>query len=185
MVGSVKVHMNVIIDWINTVLSPSEPTESTLKMNSLYRCVSLKSFEEIYQPYNSNCKLSITGCEESLIYVDANVDTLLIASCINCTIYVAAVSKICTVEKCEKVTVCVATNQLRIGSSVDSTIHSYTPSFPPVVYGDTRNLRFGPHNASYPLLSDHLKRAAIRFEKLVGEKEVPQDWFAEALNNFK
>ena len=43
----------------------------------------------------------------------------------NCTIFVAAVSKVCTIEKCENVTVSVAANQLRIGNCVDSLVHSY------------------------------------------------------------
>ena len=54
--------------------------------------------------------MSIVNCEESNVYIDANVDTLLISSCINCTIFVAAVNKVCTLEKCEKVTLCVAAN---------------------------------------------------------------------------
>ena len=89
------------------------------------------------------------GCEESNIYIDSYVETILISSCINCTIFVAAVSKVCTIEKCENLTLCVASNQLRIGNCVDSCIYSYTSNFPPIVYGDTRNLKMAPHNASY------------------------------------
>ena len=33
--------------------------------------------------------MSITGCEESNIYIDSCVETLLVSSCINCTIFVA------------------------------------------------------------------------------------------------
>ena len=54
--------------------------------------------------------MSVIGCEESNIYIDSNVETLLISSCINCTVFVAAVNKICTLEKCEKVTLIVAAN---------------------------------------------------------------------------
>ena len=84
------------------------------------------------------------------------MQTLLISSCVNCTIFVAAVSKVCTIEKCENVTVSVVANQLRIGNCVDSLIHSYNPNNPPIIYGDTRNLRLGPHNASYGHFHDHL-----------------------------
>ena len=118
-------------------------------MNNLNKCVTVKKHEDIYHHYGLNCKMSIIGCDESNIYVDSIVETLLVSSCINCTIFVAAVSKICTIEKCENVTLCVATNQLRIGNCVDSLVHSYTPQYPPIVYGDTRNLRMAPHNASY------------------------------------
>jgi len=72
--------------------------------------MSIKTLEELTPQYGSNIKMSIIGCEESNIYIDSNVDTLLISSCINCTIFVAAVNKVCTLEKCESVTICVAAN---------------------------------------------------------------------------
>lgn len=40
--------MNVIIEWINQVLTPIEPTDGVVKMNSLYKCVTLKTFEEVF-----------------------------------------------------------------------------------------------------------------------------------------
>ena len=79
-------------------------------MNNLNKCVSVKTQPEIYQHFGNNCKMSIIGCEESNIYIDSNVETLLVSGCINCNIFIAAVSKICTIEKCEKVTLCVAAN---------------------------------------------------------------------------
>mmetsp|Transcript_39681 Transcript_39681/g.60794 ORF Transcript_39681/g.60794 Transcript_39681/m.60794 type:complete len:122 (+) Transcript_39681:1134-1499(+) len=79
-------------------------------------------------------------------------------------------------------TVCVAANQLRIGSCVDSLVHSYTPGFPPIVYGDTRSLRLAPHNATYNMMSHHLKRAGIRFDASEGKQP---DWFMDNINNFK
>ena len=94
--------------------------------------------------------MSITNCEESNIYIDSNVETLLVSSCINCTIFVAAVMKVTTLEKCENVTICVASNMLRVGSCIDSVVHCYVPTLSPIVYGDTRSLRFAPHNANYP-----------------------------------
>lgn len=81
---------------------------------------------------------------------------MLVNSCVNCTIFVAAVSKVCTIEKCENTTLVVAANQLRIGNCIDSLIHSYTPEAPPIVYGDTRNLRIAPHNAMYGHYLEHL-----------------------------
>ena len=119
------------------------------------------------------------GCEESNIYIDSNIETLLVSSCINCTIFVAAVSKICTIEKCENVNLCIAANEVRIGNCIDSTVYSYNPTLSPIVYGDTRSLKLGPHNASYPSLPDHLKRALIKFEVSLGEKEKHSEWFDE------
>ena len=76
---------------------------------------------------------------------------------------VAAVNKTCSIDKCENVTVCVASNFVRIGNCIDSTIHSYTQLAPPIIYGDTRNLIMAPHNTSYFELLSHLRAADIVF----------------------
>jgi len=120
--------------------------------------------------------MSIVNCDESNVYIDANVETLLISSCINCTIFVASVSKVCTIEKCEKVTLCVAANQVRVGSCIDTIVNAYVPQMSPIVYGDTRSLKLAPHNALYPTLLDHLKRANVSFEV---PKEKMSEWFTE------
>lgn len=183
--------MNTICDWINGLLFMIEPSDNVFKMISLNKCVTVKKYDDIYHHYGNNCKLTIIGCEESNIYIDSNVETLLINTCINCTIFVAAVSKVCTVEKCENVTICVASSQLRIGNCVDSMIYSFTSSFPPIVYGDTRNLRMAPHNASYPYMPEHLKRANIPFDSVFmqetgGSKDSSlSDSFKQAINNFR
>ena len=181
--SSLKVHMNVITDWINNLLLTVEPTENQFKLNSLNKCVATKSFQEINPHYGNNCKMSIVNCEESNVYIDSNVDTLLISSCINCTVFVAAVTKMCTLEKCERVTVCVAANQIRVGSCIDSLIHCYTPVLSPVVYGDTRSLRFAPHNANYPHFLEHLRRASLKFELFSSDKQAA--WFTSQINGFK
>ena len=102
--------MNTITEWINSLLLTIEPNEGQFKLISLNKCVATKSFQEINPHYGNTCKMSIVNCDESYVYIDANVETLLISSCINCTIFVASVSKICTLEKCEKVNVCIAAN---------------------------------------------------------------------------
>ena len=102
--------MNTICEWTNSLLFMIEPTDNVFKLNSLNKCVTVKQYDEIYPHYGNNCKLGIIGCEESNIYIDSNVDSLLISACINCTVFVAAVSKVCTLEKCENVTLCVAAN---------------------------------------------------------------------------
>lgn len=114
--------------------------------------------------------MSIIACEESNVYIDSVVQNVLIQSCVNCTIFIAAVSKVCTIEKCENCTLVVAANEVRIGSCIDTLVHSYTPLYPPIVYGDTRNLRLGPHNASYEKLPEHLTRASIKFEQRFDEQ---------------
>lgn len=158
-----------------------EPSEGQFKLISLNKCVATKSFKEINPHYGNTCKMSIVNCDESNVYIDANVETLLVSSCINCTIFVASVSKVCTLERCEKVTLCVAANQLRVGSCIDSVVHAYVPSQAPIVYGDTRSLKLAPHNANYPTFLEHLRRASVLFEI---PKEKMSDWFTEQINCF-
>ena len=81
----------------------------------------------------------------------------------NCTIMVAAVNKTCSIDKCENSNICVASNYLRIGNCVDTTVNSYTQMEPPIIYGDTRNLIMSPHNCSYFELTNHLRAADILF----------------------
>ena len=76
--SSIKVHMNTIIEWINGILLTIEPSEGLFKLNNLNKCVATKSFMEVYPHYGNNCKMSIVNCEESNVYIDSNVDSLLI-----------------------------------------------------------------------------------------------------------
>ena len=97
-------------------------------------------------------------------------------------------SKVCTIEKCENCTIVVAANEVRIGSCIDTLVHTYTPMYPPIVYGDTRNLRLAPHNVSYEKLTEHLHAAGIKFELRADEQAKQSslsDWFQEAINNFR
>lgn len=45
--SSTKVHMNSICDWINSLLFMIEPSENIYKMNSLNKCVTVKTYDEI------------------------------------------------------------------------------------------------------------------------------------------
>ena len=70
----------------------------------------------------------------------------------------------CTVDKCEKTEVSVASNFLRIGSSIDCTIYSYSGSNLPILYGDNRNIILGPHNVAYSSLLTLIEKAEIPVE---------------------
>ena len=104
------------------------------------------------------------SCEDSYLYIGTSVDCLQITKCVNCVIFVAAVTRAATLDKCENVTVTVAADYLRIGNCVDCQVYSYTQLSPPVIYGDTRSLQLAPHNASYPELNNTLRDAGINFQ---------------------
>lgn len=163
--NQIKVHMNVVIDWLNQMISPHEPEDDIVYMNGLNKCVTVKDSAL------RDMDVRIIGCEDSYIYIDASVKFMQISNCVNCTILVAAVSKTCFMDKCENTVVCVASNYLKIGNCVDCTVHSYTQLCPPIIYGDTRNLTMAPHNASYTELFTHLKNADIAY--VTSDQQVP------------
>ena len=107
-------------------------------------------------------------CEDSYLYIGTSVDCLQIQKCANCTIFVAAVSRVITIDKCENVTLCCAGSYLRIGNCVDCQVYSYTSLSAPVIYGDTRSLTLAPHNAGYPELQNTLVEAGINWKSTTG-----------------
>lgn len=149
--------MNVIIDWLSQIISSNEDEDDIVYMNGLNKCVTIK--DQSIQ----NKDVRILGCEDSYIYLDTNVSYLQISNCVNCTVVIAAVNKTCSIDKCEGVVVCVASNFLRIGNCVDCTVSSYTQMCQPIIYGDTRNLTMAPHNTSYFEMLTHLRAADILF----------------------
>ena len=68
--------------------------------------------------------------------------------------------KFCTVDRCERVTLSVAANALRLGNSVDCRLAIYVASSP-IFFGDNRAIRLGPHNVAYEELMLHVKRAKV------------------------
>lgn len=112
---------------------------------------------------DKTCKgkdIRLIACEDSYIYIDSSVLTLSIINCVNTTIFVAAVNKTCTIEKCENVIVTVASNFLRVGNTIDSKIYYYGSYFP-VLYGDNRSITLAPNNANYNEFYERLKNAKI------------------------
>ncbi len=82
----------------------------------------------------------------------------------NCTIFVAAVRRICTMTNCESVGLTVAAGTPRVGNCWDCTVYSYSHCGAPIVYGDTRNLLMGPHNAGYADLPNQLQSAGLNIQ---------------------
>ena len=107
-----------------------------------------------------NKEVRIMGCEDSYIYIDACVKYVSIVNCINTSVFVGSVQRVCTVDKCENLTITVAANIIRIGNTIDSTVNYYG-SFNPILYGDNRSITVGPYNASYLELPERIREAEI------------------------
>mmetsp|Transcript_14678 Transcript_14678/g.10572 ORF Transcript_14678/g.10572 Transcript_14678/m.10572 type:complete len:191 (+) Transcript_14678:321-893(+) len=66
---SVKVHMNIISDWLAQALAPAEPDDgSIVHINGLNKCMTIMDGEELQER-----DVRIVNCDDSYIYVDAAV----------------------------------------------------------------------------------------------------------------
>ena len=63
--------------------------------------------------------IRVISCEDTYLYIGTAVDCLQISKCVNCVIFVSAVTRACSIDMCENVTVTVAAEYLRIGNCVD------------------------------------------------------------------
>jgi len=96
-------------------LSSQAQTNQPEYIAFLNKCVTVKDVTNLV----AGKDVRIMSCEDSYIYIGTSVDCLQISKCVNCVIFVAAVNRACTLDKCENVTVTVASEYLRIGNCVD------------------------------------------------------------------
>jgi hypothetical protein len=138
-----KINMNTVYESLMRILMPTPPEQNDYcVIRQLEKCVTIKNEELL------NKNIHISQCKESYIYINTNVLNCKISSCENCTIVVAAVSKITSFDRCDKCNICVISNYTRISNMIDSNIYLYT-AYEPVLFGDNRGLKLGPHNVSY------------------------------------
>jgi len=158
--SALKVHYEELVDWLNRKLNcPSTESlsgmENILVLSDLKGSVIIKESQECVEK-----DVFITTCEESYIYLNANVKQVSIVNCREVTIFIGAVRKIASIDKCELCSIVLCSNMVRVGNSVDCTLHTYSP-FPPVLYGDNRGLTLGPYSACYPRLASIVESANI------------------------
>lgn len=151
---SSKEDSSTIQEWLSKALCEEE-NDSWAEVPALTKCVTIRDEESALHK-----NIRLMNCEDSYIYIDAPIHSISITNCLNCTIMLAGVRKVCTVDKCEKTSVSVATSFLRIGSSVDCKIYSYTQG-QTFMFGDNRNLQLAPFNAGYTQLEQHIRDAGL------------------------
>ena len=71
---------------------------------------------------------------------------------------------ITSITSCEKITVCVASNYIKISNTIDSIIHYYG-SYPPILYGDCRSIILAPNNSNTEKTLQRLREASIPINK--------------------
>ena len=151
-----KINMNIINEFLLSSLGGSAPELSSyVVIKGLSKCVTIKSGNE-YQ----NKSLLITNCDDTYIYINTNVANCKISLCTNCTIVIAVASKIISIDKCDKCNICIVSNFTRISNMIDSNIYLFSVN-EPVLYGDNRGLKLGPHNVTYNDLYLHIKESKL------------------------
>lgn len=151
-----KLNMNIIHEVIISSLSSKFPENSDYdKIKGLSKVVTIKSGAEC-----QNKHLLISSCDDSYIYINTNVITCKISYCTNCTIIIAAASKIVSIDKCEKCQICLISNLTRISNTIDTNIFMYSLN-EPILFGDNRGLKLGPHNVTYNDLFTHIKESKL------------------------
>ena len=151
-----KINMNIINEFLSSALSNTAPELSNyVIIKGLSKCVTIKSGSE-YQ----NKNLLITDCYDTYIYINTNVSNCKLSFCTNCTIVIAVASKIISLDKCDKCNICFVSNFTRISNSKDSNIYLFSVN-EPVLYGDNRGLKLGPHNVTYNDLYVHIKESRL------------------------
>ena len=151
-----KINMNIINEFLLSTLSTSAPELSNYNIiKGLSKCVTIKTGNEF-----QNKNLLISNCDDTYIYINTNVSNCKISLCTNCTIVVAVASKIVSIDKCENCNICIISNFTRISNMIDSNIYLFSV-YEPILYGDNRGLRLGPHNVTYNDLYLHLKESRL------------------------
>jgi len=151
--ASTKVKLNTIAEWILSLLSDKKGV-NTVDVTNLCKAVTI--YEDEFKEKN----IRIFNCEDCYIYINTDLNHLLISNSTNCTIMAAAVSKVCTLDKSERVTLSIASNMLRVGNSVECRLNMYLATYP-ILYGDNRHVLLGPHNVAYDELMTHIKHSKI------------------------
>ena len=150
-----KISMNIVNEFLQNVISNAPPEKGDyVSIKHLTKSVTIKT-EEL-----TNKSIKISQCSDSYIYINTNVTNCKIAHCENCTIVIAAVNKIISIDKCDRCNVTVIANFVRVSNMIDSYIYLYSPN-EPVLYGDNRGLYLGPHNIWYNALYPILKSTKI------------------------
>ena len=151
-----KIKMNIIKEFLLNVISTDPPEKSNyIKIKHLSKCVTIKNQNDFI-----NKNILITQCEDSFIYINTQIINCKISHCTNCTIVIAVINKIITIDKCEKCNISFISNFTRISNMIDSNIYLYCVS-EPILFGDNRGLSLGPHNVIYTELYIHVKNSKI------------------------
>jgi TBCC domain-containing protein 1 len=152
-----RVPANDISEWLCSRIQPDnlESSSRAFLFTGLSRCVTVKQGSEV-----TNRDIRIVGCEDSYFYINAHAKSVFFSNCKDVTVFVAAVAKVTSMDKCEGCTLVLATHCLKVGNSVDCTINVYS-ALSPVLFGDNRSLALGPFNLFYSEVLHFVERAGI------------------------
>lgn len=113
------------------------------------------------QDINPRIKLARIFCNhQTTIYCIQALSHVAIFGCTNCTIVLGVVSKVVTIEHCEKIRVVCATRSLRVNNCSDIRVYCCSNT-PPLCGVGNRAIELAPYNTYYPALEHHLQEAGV------------------------
>eukprot|EP00276_Gloeochaete_wittrockiana_P016574 CAMPEP_0184335496 /NCGR_PEP_ID=MMETSP1089-20130417/4055_1 /TAXON_ID=38269 ORGANISM="Gloeochaete wittrockiana, Strain SAG46.84" /NCGR_SAMPLE_ID=MMETSP1089 /ASSEMBLY_ACC=CAM_ASM_000445 /LENGTH=573 /DNA_ID=CAMNT_0026660185 /DNA_START=30 /DNA_END=1751 /DNA_ORIENTATION=+ len=150
---------------INCTAKPSSPDSSPIAAPSGSWVASLSGVHKSTVVKTENdlrgfAELRIYGCQDTYLYVLSASCFVTILGCTDCTIVLGPVSRILSVEHCERLRLIAPSRQLRVSSCLDCTFNVCTPTSP-LFFGDNRSLFLAPYNTFYGTLGNQLLRAGI------------------------
>mmetsp|Transcript_962 Transcript_962/g.1496 ORF Transcript_962/g.1496 Transcript_962/m.1496 type:complete len:420 (-) Transcript_962:637-1896(-) len=99
---------------------------------------------------------NLTNCKVYLMDYSAQVS---INNCKNSKIFIGPVTGACFVRNCTGCVFSIATQQIRIKDSNESTVFLYSRSNP--IIENSHNIRFASYNFAYPKQEEHFKKANL------------------------
>ena len=107
--------MSVLQEWLTGAVASTEEVDFSASQSRglspqaqlnqpeyiawLNKCVTVRDITNTV----AGKDIRIISCEDSYLYIGQAVDCLQITKCVNCVIFVAAVTRVISIDKCENV----------------------------------------------------------------------------------
>lgn len=127
-----------------------DPRLQMVPQNRNWNVIANISRSTTVDPTQSN-RVYVNDCDNAYIYLTERMNSLYIANCRNVTIFCHH-AKICTLVQCERVSLHLLCDFVKLDNCIDCTCYVAT-KLPPLVCGDSRGLKLAPLNVA----RDHKK----------------------------
>eukprot|EP00741_Cyanophora_paradoxa_P015004 tig00020830_g14477.t1 len=153
--------------------SPSNPSPLVATVANGHKTTIVRSEGDL----KGVLEVRIFGCQDTYIYLLGPVPLVTIMGCTDCTVVLGPVSRVLSVEHCERIRCIAVARQVRVSNCLDCALSAGTPA-PPLTWGDSRSIFFGPFSTHYPALGGHMQRAGLEPQACAAGWRTPHvlDW---------